>query len=206
MRAEANILALRVVVYGNEPEYASEDAITSALWDSRSSDCAACQIAISSFGNLQLVRRKSTVATVHMGRGASEEARAALPLLDDCMTWEIATLALDAARRELNVDPRSYDFAALFLPYGSNCSFAGRAIVGCDIQPCLTWYRVLSPITLLHEIGHNLGLEHSGVDPNDDPKSESGERSYYGDPTTAMGHTSTFVGFNAAEKLQVCSQ
>jgi hypothetical protein len=192
------MLALRVAVYGEEPDYTTEDDISSVLWNFESPTCVACQIAVSSFGNLQLVRRKSIVATVHIGSGASDTAKAALPLLDDCMTWEMTTLALEEARRTLNIDPSTFDFTALFLPHKANCSFAGRATVGCDTPPCVTWYVLLS-----HSLPHASRFPFVSSLPVSDPQRQSSQCGQ----VRGHGHLSLiWIAAPTSESLLTCIQ
>eukprot|EP00038_Savillea_parva_P012987 m.208207 g.208207 ORF g.208207 m.208207 type:complete len:725 (-) comp24062_c0_seq1:52-2226(-) len=208
-QGEATVLAVRVVIYGEEPEYATEVDIADMLWDSmpgesgtaNASSCVSCHMTQASYGAFRIARRGSRVLTVSIG-GNNTDADV-LPLMSDCLPFEIALLALDTAKRDLGSGAyNEIDHALLFLPQSINCTFAGQAVVGCEHKPCLSWYRTLSPLTILHELGHNLGLQHSGLDPSDG-RDESRIQAY-GDYTTAMGHADVNVqAYNAHERWRL---
>lgn len=69
------------------------------------------------------------------------------------------------------------------LPDMPSCTWNGLGTVGCaDSSQCRAWVRgpaALSLDSFMHELGHNMGLEHAGAP-------GAGE---YGDGTDVMGPT-----------------
>lgn len=75
-------------------------------------------------------------------------------------------------------DTMEYKYNLFVIPKGTPAKFYGLATLGCPAGECFSWYNTetYQPNLFLHELGHNLGLHHSGR-LNDE----------YGDPTCVMG-------------------
>ena len=73
-----------------------------------------------------------------------------------------------------------YKYRVFIIPYGTSCNWLGLADVGCGVW-CRTWVKGgvdgFSLQALFHELGHNHGLRHAGMPPDNE----------YGDFTAAMG-------------------
>jgi len=87
-----------------------------------------------------------------------------------------------------NISISTYSHIIYILPDG--CGFAGLGQVGPCIGPCKLWIssaQAYSPNVYIHELGHNMGLNHSSY--NGDP---------YGDLSGAMGSCCSNRCYNGA--------
>lgn len=80
----------------------------------------------------------------------------------------------------IGYDISQYKYRILIYPSGTKASFYGIATVGCSEDGCYSWYNTqdFKSNLFIHEIGHNMGLDHSntyGIE--------------YGDKTSVMGNT-----------------
>lgn len=80
-------------------------------------------------------------------------------------------------RSEFNVT--NYKYKMFVIPKNTPAKFYGLATLGCPQDDCFSWYNTETyvPNLFLHEIGHNMGLDHSRT-VNDE----------YGDTTCVMGN------------------
>jgi PA14 domain/Gametolysin peptidase M11 len=103
-----------------------------------------------------------------------------------------------AAANAAGINMALYQHRVLILP-PSNCGWAGLGNVGCA-NSCTSW--IASPewdLVYTHELGHNLGMHHSGTDTNDDGALES----EYGDGSCPMGNIIDKGFFNAPHTFQM---
>jgi hypothetical protein len=81
------------------------------------------------------------------------------------------------------------------------CEFDGIAYIGCAGRQCKSWIRDANPLVLSHEIGHNLGLQHSGVDSDNNGEKDHGLIGEYGDLSGIMGNSGRWRGVNAPHRI-----
>jgi len=96
---------------------------------------------------------------------------------NDLYMW--AQYAIDYTRNIQGIDGMNYNYQLFILPTGTPCTWAGLGMIGCKTNTCYTWYNGIygsNLSVLLHELGHNFGLEHSGTPEN-----------AYGDKSCVMG-------------------
>lgn len=108
--------------------------------------------------------------------------------LNEVYGW--ANYASDYASNVLNIDLTKYSRRIMVVPNMNQCPWAGLGSVGCGGY-CFTWLNgpySLSLDTVFHELGHNLGLQHSTT-----PGQE------YGDASCAMGAGGGLRCFNAPQ-------
>lgn len=102
----------------------------------------------------------------------------------DIDTWTASIKKKYLNRTRLNL---------LFLPQGVNCPWAALGVQSCFNTgrgtECFAWIAAPSADTILHEIGHNLGLYHSW-------SLGGGE---YGDTSCIMGASNGLVCFNSPQ-------
>ncbi|MFO1434004.1 MAG: DNRLRE domain-containing protein [Candidatus Competibacteraceae bacterium] len=112
----------------------------------------------------------------------------------DYVNW---ALAIETAAQAQGIDLSPYRHRIFVLPSYRDipaCGWSGRTNVGCG-----TWCRIWitegdSPMTFVHELGHNLGMVHAGNDSNNDGTIDS----EYGDYSDPMGGARNWHLFNAA--------
>jgi len=102
------------------------------------------------------------------------------------LNWALRTD--DAVQKYSSINVSTYSHIMYILPDG--CGFAGLGQVGPCRGPCKLWIssaQAYSPNVYIHELGHNMGLNHSSY--NGDP---------YGDLSSAMGSCCPNRCYNAA--------
>lgn len=89
-------------------------------------------------------------------------------------------------------------FKMFFVPdglaTGACTGFAGLGVLGC-VDNCYTWLFNSNLFTWIHELGHNFGLAHAGVDDNNDGvvdrNTVTGQLATYADASDPMGSSAT---------------
>ena len=67
--------------------------------------------------------------------------------------------------QNLGIDPNLYENRILIQP--DLCNFGGLGDVGCSSAGCYSWiigsYVKTMPMSMVHELGHNMGLQHAST-------------------------------------------
>ena len=109
--------------------------------------------------------------------------------------------AADAAASASGIDLSLYQHRVYVVPHYSEtaCSWAGLAWVTCG-DNCRAWVaQGDAPMVYAHELGHNRGMQHAGIDWNNDGSIDS----EYGDSSDPMGSSLSWHGFNAPHTDQM---
>lgn len=116
---------------------------------------------------------------------------------NDAHGW--AMYAQDYVTKMLRLDVSQYMHHMFMLSPNTSCSWAGLGTIGCTSKGCLTWYSGdygYDMSIVLHELGHNFGLQHSGTSIDE-----------YGDGSCIMGYarTGSYRCFNVPQSLDLGS-
>ena len=124
-----------------------------------------------------------------------------IPTPSTCNSLSLSIMA-EQILAEQGVNWDFYDHRMLILPQGMPCSYFGAASTNCTDGRCDVWIKTTCDIhgmgVIAHEIGHNIGFKHSGVDLNNDYQVED----YTGEWSCLMG-PAQLVHPNAVHKAQV---
>ncbi|MFO1434005.1 MAG: DNRLRE domain-containing protein [Candidatus Competibacteraceae bacterium] len=111
----------------------------------------------------------------------------------DYLAW---AQAAETAAQAAGIDLSLYQHRIFVLPRSNDlprCNWAGIANVGC-VTYCRTWIAEgESPMVYAHELGHNLNLNHAGLDPENDGILNNP----YGDASDPMSASRDWHLFNA---------
>eukprot|EP00041_Stephanoeca_diplocostata_P005073 m.55904 g.55904 ORF g.55904 m.55904 type:complete len:895 (-) comp15553_c0_seq3:179-2863(-) len=196
---DLSVLVVRVGLGDLYPDYCNEQCAFDLMWSNTSTEHLKMSHTVSkaiestSYGKVRVPQSLGRVVTVPLSVDDSSDY-----IITQCMPWVIAALVQDQLVSTFGIRPTDYSHMVLILPRQVDCAWEGTAWVGCDSSPCKAWVRTDNPMTLFHELGHTLGLHHSGLDTNDDGVAED----LYGDGTSIMGHK-VYTGFNAAQRAQL---
>lgn len=179
-------LILRVTYNGQSPDYCDANCIRQNMWDGSPS--------------VDSLYRETSYGAVKfpqsMGRVLDVEVTTGDHATSGCRFWEIG-LEVDQAVAMMGVDASQYQHRSYYLPQGlGGCTFGGLGYVGCSAKYCKTWVRQSKGGTLAHELGHNLGVWHSGLDSDNDGVQDS----EYGDNSDVMGSNTNWRGMNAVHR------
>jgi len=113
----------------------------------------------------------------------------------------------DAAATAAGVNLNNYDNRIYVLPHFSvmPCGWSGLGSLGCTDNPfftCRAWVaNCADGTTYVHELGHNYGMRHASIDPNNDGIIRGSEE--YSDRSCPMGNSSNWNLFNAPHQDQM---
>eukprot|EP00877_Chromochloris_zofingiensis_P010829 jgi/Chrzof1/59/Cz01g02040.t1 len=113
-----------------------------------------------------------------------------------CPYVDWAAVADDILTKQMGINLKKYNRLIYIVPSGSSpCNFGGMGHVGCT-SDCKAWLNgaiALQPAAYLHELGHNLYLNHAGV---------NGDNGY-GDYSAAMGFCCDLRCYNTPHSYQL---
>ncbi|WIA38079.1 hypothetical protein OEZ86_001448 [Tetradesmus obliquus] len=121
-----------------------------------------------------------------------------------CPYTEWSDVANDYVKHVLGINWEDFKYKVYVVPPGELCSWGGMGWVGCK-SDCRAWISGdlwMFPTTWMHELGHNLYLNHAG---SFQPLSSGGNSQYiaYKDDSGAMGHCCSTRCFNAPHSFQL---
>lgn len=111
--------------------------------------------------------------------------------------WEFAMDWLKVNRPDIRL--REFKRKVMLIAGIDKCPWSGLGNVGCGGGHCLAWINVptnrqsINMGTIYHELGHNIGLQHSSR------LERTGRKNEYGDPSCPLGH-----GFSRDDNNIVC--
>lgn len=108
-----------------------------------------------------------------------------------------ADLATQFAQKQ-GININKFNHHILLLPPRQACAWSGLSQQTCQSgQICITWINdnVVALDTIMHELGHSLGLHHSGTCDYNMPNYFN----QYGDQTSPMGNSNNIKAFNAPQ-------
>ena len=185
------ILLVRVSIGKMHPDYCDEACCRALMWTGKLNVNALVRDA--SYGGVTFDEEDGEVVTVYLPELG--------PMYQQlCQHW-LVSKKVDEVLETMGFANSDFLHRVYFLPQQwSDCSFSGLAWFECrETMACKTWMRVASVITLAHELGHNLGLLHSGTDFKDIGSTTT----EYGDESCVMGHGTEFVSVNAPNRMRV---
>ena len=107
----------------------------------------------------------------------------------------------ESAAEAAGIDLSQYQHRVFVLPHYdqlTRCNWAGVANIACG-DNCRTWMAYNHGGLYSHELGHNLGMKHSGLDSDNNGSAEND----YGDFSGVMGSPYFWNHFNAPHQLQM---
>jgi len=196
-----SVLVIRMIYDDSSPDYCPmESCVKDGMYDSSTTlgsgylgtpvtGTTASVISESSYGSLTFDKGQTTFLDVRMEKTSPTSG---------CPTYEEMWHADVKAEQQFGVEANTFRHREYFVPlvFG-RCSFSGLANVGCQnpatqaarVGRCWSIIRGTHPTLRAHEFGHNFGLFHGGLDPDD-----------YGDQISVMGNDRAFRAYTAPDR------
>ena len=148
----------------------------------------------SSYGKATFPQSQGKVVTVTINKNVMSQA--------SCPFWQMGLDADAAVQQQLGIDTSKYTHRSYYIPRNApGCYWGGVAYIGCSTTHCKSWIRDANGPVLAHEIGHNLGLQHAGLDSDNDGAHDGGLTGEYGDHSGIMGNSALWRGVNAPHRI-----
>eukprot|EP00039_Didymoeca_costata_P027218 m.17817 g.17817 ORF g.17817 m.17817 type:complete len:1258 (+) comp6118_c0_seq1:95-3868(+) len=148
----------------------------------------------SSYGKISFPVTSGKLVTVELNKNVAS--------LQNCPFWDMGIEADAAVREQHNIDPDTFVHRAYYIPENTpGCYFGGVAYIGCSKTHCKSWMRSANGPVLAHELGHNLALQHAGMDQDNDGQQDYGLFGEYGDHSGIMGNSGLWRGVNAPHRV-----
>lgn len=178
---QLSLLVVLLSICGQMPVYNYEDVQSTVFND------VASQMNVCSFGKCRL-----------SGHVVPYVISIPCQLPSTCNVEAWASITESFLSTTANIHPESYMYHMYIIPSGIGCNgWAGLGQVGCSQLPCKSWIvseYSKSVAVYMHELGHNLGLQHAGsaISYND-----------VGDLTDVVGECCNIRCYNAIHSEQL---
>ena len=183
-----------LVNMGSLKSVSNASAVTGYMYDNKQS--MAGQFEASSWGQLLFQRDPDGDGKADVFGPFDIEAKVS----QNCDYYRWAADA-EAAAEAAGIKLEQYQHRVFVLPDAyalKRCGWEGIGNLACG-DHCRAWIAGTGSGLYTHELGHNLGMHHAGVDFNNDTKADNN----YGDMSGVMGDVSHLNLFNAPHHAQM---
>lgn len=188
---ERSIIFIRMVYKGDNgsPE-CDESCIRANMWTGTKN--IAGLFTESSYGKVSFPIDKGKIVTVQIDNTTAKQG-------DACPYWDIRAHGEAAlVQQHPDIAISSYDHRSFFIPKSiQGCDWGGIASVGGPTS----WIRDDNGPIFGHELGHNLGMHHAGIDSDNDGEKDAGITGEYGDHSGIMSNSGIHRGVNAPHRI-----
>ena len=187
-----SMIMVRMVYNDAAPDYCDENCMRSVMWSGSQNTNG--MFTESSYGKATFPQSQGKVVTVTINKNVMSQA--------NCPFWEMGLDADTAVQQQHGIDTSQYTHRSYYIPRNApGCYWGVVAYIGCSSTHCKSWIRDANGPVLAHEIGHNLGLQHAGLDSDNDGSHDGGLTGEYGDHSGIMGNSALWRGVNAPHRI-----